>query len=370
MEIVLVKDKNDLKAFIELPYQLYKKDKNWVAPLRSEQWAQFDQLHNPMFEHCTFALFLLKDGKKVVGRIAAFIDRLALEYWKEPIGLFGSFECINDQKAANMLLDTAKDWVKKFGMFSMRGPWSFSSQDWGIIVEGFEPPPMILAPYNPPYYNDLFTAYGLEKRKDLLVFYIDAREGYQVPERIITMTDKIQAKHGVRVRPVNMKKLEEEVMTIINLANQSIADNWGYYPVTDKEGHAMAKDLKPIINPKAVVIAETNDGKPIGFGMALPDINKLLKGHDGRLFPLGWLKMLFGLRGLKQYRMWALGIVPEYQGLAVDALIYRAIAEALFTPNLRLEINYVLDDNLRMLNAVEKLGGKPLRRYRVYQMPL
>ena len=257
MEIISVSNAHDLQAFIDLPYELYVKDPMWVAPLRSEQKAQFVPEKNPMLHHCDYTLFLARQNGKVVGRISAFIDHLALDHWKQPIGLFGSFECINDQEAATGLLSAAQDWLLNKGMRMMRGPWSFASQEWGLVVEGFEPAPVILAPYNPPYYNDLLTNFGLAKANDLLVYVADVAQGYRVPEKYLTLVDIISKRYDVRVRPVNMKNLEADVVTILNLANVSICDNWGFYPVTDEEARVMAHDLKQIINPRAVLIAET-----------------------------------------------------------------------------------------------------------------
>jgi GNAT superfamily N-acetyltransferase len=371
MQITPVASKRDLQAFIDLPYQLYHDDPLWIAPLRSEQRAQYDAAKNPMLEHCRYALFLARDKGRVVGRISAFIDHLALEHWQQPIGLFGSFECIDDAEAAQGLLIAARDWLRAQGMQVMRGPWSFASQEWGLVVEGFEPAPVILAPYNPPYYNDLLSELGLHKANDLLVYVIDARQGYSVPERILLLTDKVRQRYKVRVRQVNMQRLEEDVLTITRLANESICDNWGFYPVTEAEARAMARDMKQIVHPRALLIAEEEErGRPIGFAMSLPDVNLLLKGLNGRLLPFGWLKLLTGLPRLTQYRMWALGVIPEYQGRAIDTLLYQATYEAIYSPRLRLEINYVLEDNDRMNNALLKLGVKHLRRYRVYEMPI
>ena len=367
MEIKQVQTQKELRQFIELPYNLYRNDQNWVAPLRSEQKAQYDSKKNPMLDHCEYALFLAIDNGKVLGRVSAFIDRLAVEYWKESIGLFGSYECVDDHSVSRQLLLTASEWLKSRGMRSMRGPWSFASQEWGLVMEGFSPPPVIMAPYNPPWYNDQLRNFGFGKVKDLLVYYIDSREGYQIPERILLLTDKIKQRYGIHVRGVNMNDLENDVVTILNVANESIADNWGYYPVTKAEARAMARDMKAIVNPKALLIAEDLAGKPIGFAMSLPDVNLLLKGLNGRLFPLGIFRLLFGITRIQQYRMWALGVIPEYQGKAIDTLLYRATYEALFSPQIRLEINYVLEDNDRMNNALIKLGVKPLRRYRIYQ---
>jgi ribosomal protein S18 acetylase RimI-like enzyme len=370
MEIKPVESSQDLKEFINLPYNLYKKDANWVAPLRSEQKNQFIPIKNPMLDHCRYQLFLLWSDGQVVGRIAAFVDQLALEAWKQPIGLFGSFECIPDPAGADLLLNAAREWNHSQGMRFLRGPWSFASQEWGMVIEGYSPPPVILAPYNPPFYNDFMTSFGLKKVKDLLVYVIDASEGYQVPEKYLTITDKIENRFHVKVRSVNMNALEADVMTIMSIANQSIADNWGFYPVTESESRAMARDLKQIVNPRAVLIAEDNKGKPIGFAISLPDINLLLRNYNGRLFPFNWLKLILNLKKINQYRMWALGVIPEYQGKAIDTLLYKKTYEAIYNPTVRVEINYVLEDNQRMNNTLTRLGVKPLRRYRIYEMPI
>jgi ribosomal protein S18 acetylase RimI-like enzyme len=367
MEILKVQTRAELRAFIELPYQLYRNDQVWVPPLRSEQWSQFDLNRNPMLQHCEYALFLAKKDGLMVGRVSAFIDHMALDAWKQPIGLFGSYECLDDVEVSQALLSAARQWLEQKGMQTMRGPWSFASQEWGTVIEGFTPSPVVLAPYNPPFYNDQLTTFGFKKAKDLLVYFIDAQDGYQIPERYLTLTDKIKAKYGVRVRCVDMHNLEKDVLQLVKLANESISDNWGYYPVTDAEAHAMARDMKAIVHPKALLLAEDSTGRPIGFAMSLPDINTLLKDMNGNLFPLGWIKLLTGLPKIKAYRMWALGVIPEYQGKAIDTLLYRATYEAIFNDQLRLEINYVLEDNDRMNNALLKLGAKPLRRYRVYE---
>ena len=316
MEIKVVRNRHDLQEFINYPYRLYKDDPLWVPPLRSEQKAQFNPQKNPMLEHCETRLFLLMDGDDVVGRCSAFIDQLAVDYWDEPVGLFGSFECVNDKVGAHLLLDSAYQWLAGKGMKTMRGPWSFASQEWGLEIEGGSRPPVILAPHNPTYYAEFFEAFGLEKAIDLLAYLADIADGYQFPERYLTLTEKIQKRYGVTVRSVDMKDLEAEVMKIVNLSNLSISDNWGYYPVTEKEAKAMARDLRQIVNPEVILIAENPTGEPIGFALSLPDINTLLKDMNGRMLPFGWIKLLSGLKGIRKYRMWGLGVVPEYQGKA------------------------------------------------------
>jgi len=370
MNITPVQTKKDLNKFITLPYTLYKGDPNWIAPLRSESRGQFDRIKNPLLDHCEYDLFLLWDNHKVIGRIAAFIDTLAVDYWHEKIGLFGYYECPDNPAASQLLLEKAAQWLRQKGMTAMRGPWSFVSQEWGSVLEGFSPEPVVMSPYNPPYYNQHYEAYGLGKVKDLLVYYIDTREGYQIPERILTLTDKVASRYGVHVRQLDVKNFDRDVQTVIELSNESLAVNWGYSPVTEAEVQAMARDMKPVLHPKAVVFAEDGHGRPIGFAIAIPDINQLIKGLNGHLLPLGIFRLLFGLSRLTQYRMFALGVIPEYHGKGIDSLIYRALYESCYSPAVRMEINYVLEDNGPMNNAIIKLGAKPLRKYRVYEMPI
>ena len=370
MELKPVTNSKDRNRFVQFPYTFYKDDPAWVPPLRTELKAQFKPSTNPLLEHCDYQLFLLLEGNQVLGRVAAFIDHLAVDFWKEKIGLFGYYECIEDDEAAWTLLGAAADWLRERGMESMRGPWTFVSQEWGLVVDGFTPPPCIMAPFNPPYYDRQLTGFGLSKIKDLLCYYISGKEGYHIPERILTLTDRVAQRYGVTVRPVDMSRYAEEVELFLELSNTSIIDNWGYSPVTDAEAAAMARDLKQVIQPRGVLFAEDRDGRPIGFAIALPDINVLLKGLNGRLLPFGWLKLLRGIPNLTSYRMFALGVIPEYHGLGIDSLIYRALYESLFSPELWMEINYVLEDNYHMNNAIHKLLAKPLRRYRIYQRSL
>ncbi len=370
MKIAAVEGAGDLAKFIDLPSRHYRHDPTWVPPLRSEVRGQFDPVRNPLLDHCEYALFLLLDGGQVVGRIAAFIDKLAVDFWREPIGLFGYYECPPDMEASRLLLETAREWLAERKMSAMRGPWSFVSQEWGSVIEGFEPPPVVMAPYNPDYYNQQYEAFGLVKVKDLLVYEVDARKGYRIPERILTLTDLVAERYGVRVRPVDMKNFEREVDTIIDLSNQSLIENWGYSPVTEAEVRAMARDLKPIIHPRAVLFAEDRQGRPVGFAIAIPDVNLILRKIHGRMFPFGWLQLLTGLPRLTQYRMFALGVIPEYHGKAIDSLMYRALYESCNSPDVRMEVNYVLEDNAPMNNAILKLGANLIRRYRVYQQAI
>ncbi|MBN1953130.1 MAG: hypothetical protein JW801_18135 [Bacteroidales bacterium] len=370
MHIQAVSSSRDLKDFLAFPYQLYRNDPVWVPPLRSEISAQFNPKKNPFLEHCTWQLFLLKQEGEIMGRIAAFIDHLAMDFWKERIGFFGYFECSGQEGAPELLLNAAKDWLLHMKCTRMRGPWSFVSQEWGSVVEGFTPSPVLMAPYNPPRYNLYFTGFGLEKVKDLLCWEISVADGYAIPQRILQQTDTVQKRYGIRLRHLKMKEYDTEIDNLIELSNKCLIENWGYSPVTDAEVMAMANDMKRIIQPKGVIFAEDASGKQVGFAIVLPDINSLLKGLNGRLFPFGFIKLLWGIPRLSRYRMFALGVLPEYQGKAVDSLIYRELHRTLTAKDLWMEINYVLEDNMPMVNAIHKLNATPSRRYRVYEMKI
>jgi hypothetical protein len=276
------------RIFINFPYHFYREDPFWVPPLRRENSKQFDRGKNPFLNHCRYQLFLLENDGRAAGRIAAFIDDLAVDFWGEKIGLFGYYECPEDPEASAALLGAASAWLVDQGMESMRGPWTFVSQEWGLVVEGFRPEPVIMGPYNPAYYPGQLEAFQLEKIKDLLCYYISGPEGYEIPERILKQTDRVAKRYGITIRKFDMTRFDEEVRILLELSNNSIIDNWGYSPVTDPEAQAMAQDLKQIVQPRGVIFAENQAGDVVGFAIALPDINTVLKNMNGRLFPLGW----------------------------------------------------------------------------------
>jgi len=373
--IVPVESGRELREFLALPSRLYRGDPMWVPPLRASLAAEFDPDRNPYLAHCDYRLFLLKRGGRAVGRIAALVDRLALEAWGSAIGMFAYFECADPEGAlargdAALLLGAARDWLAARGILTMRGPWSFVSQEWGLVVEGFEPEPVVMAPYNHPAYAALLEAYGLGKAKDLLCWELSIPEGYRIPDRILTLTDAVAQRYGITIRTLDFSRFDEEVELFARLSLGSLKDNWGISPITDAEIAAMARDLRPILRPELVLFARDPEGRDVGFTLTLPDLNQILKRTGGRMLPFGWARLLWGIPRLHRYRMFGLGVAEGYQGRGIDSLLYRAMWERMAEPRLTMEVNYVLEDNWAMVNAVNKLGGRPSRRYRVYEMPV
>jgi GNAT superfamily N-acetyltransferase len=363
-----VEGKRDFESFFRLPWKIYQDDPLWVPPMRANARGELRAKTNPFLRHCDYRLFVLEKGGETIGRVAALVDKLAIEAWGEKIGMFGYFECpLGDLEAAGLLLSAARDWLRAQGMKVMRGPWTFQSQEWGLVVEGFEPEPVVMAPYNPPGYAELIESFGLAKAKDLLCWELSMPDGYKIPERILTLTDAVAERFGLSIRTMDFSRFDEEVDTFARISLDSLRDNWGISPVTDAEVEAMARDLRQLVRPEHVLFATNAEGRDVGFTLTIPDLNVVLKKTRGRLLPFGWAAMLYGIPRIKRFRMFALGVLDEYQGKGVDALLYRAMWERMADPELTMEVNYVLEDNLPMVNAITKLGAKPSRRYRVYE---
>ncbi|MDP3178057.1 MAG: hypothetical protein Q8M76_09145 [Spirochaetaceae bacterium] len=366
-----VESRRDLETFLKLPRSLYKGDPLWVPQPLSSLRSEFDSAKNPFLEHCDRELFLLERGDRAVGRVAALIDRLAVEAWRSPIGMFAYFECRpDDVEGSTLLLGAARDWLRARGMRTMRGPWSFVSQEWGLVVEGFSPRAVVMAPYNPPGYAGLLERFGLAKAKDLLAWEISMDEGYRIPERILALTDAVSRRLGVSVRTIDFSRYDEEVETFARLSLDTLRDNWGISPITDAEIAALARDLRPVLRPDLVLFSRESGGRDVGFALTLPDVNEILHAIRGRMLPFGWARLALGLPRLRRYRMFGLGVDRDWRGKGVDALLYRAMWERLAAPGASMEINYVLEDNLPMINAIDKLHARPSRRYRVYEMAI
>lgn len=312
LEVRPVSSKKEMGEFIRLPWKIYRDNPHWVPPLLLQLKKNLDRKKNPFFEHSQVEFFLCQDRKEVVGRIAAILNENHNAFHDEKTGFFGFFESVQDFKVAKSLLDASSKWVKEKGMNLLRGPTSFSTNDeCGLLIEGFDSSPMVMMPYSPRYYLDFMEAYGFVKSKDLLA-YVMYRQ--PLPERLSRSAELIRKRRGIKLRSLDLKDFDNEVDRLREIYNSAWEKNWGFVPMTDREFVHMAKDLKSIVDPDFAIIAEI-DGDPVGFSLALPDINQALKKINGRLLPFGILKLLWYMKKIDAIRVITLGVKKSYRKL-------------------------------------------------------
>ena len=364
MEVFEVASKKDLNEFIDFPYSLYAEDPLYVPPLKKEMKEQFSK-KNPFFAHAEARYFLARKGKKTVGRVASVINMRHIEVHREAAGFFGFYESLNDDEVCSGLLNTVRDALKDKGMTLMRGPMNFSTnEECGFLIEGFEEPPMLMTPHNPPYYGKLMEKYGMQKAKDLYAFIHEVRE--TLPQKVLRVA-AIAEKRGISVRPIDKKIFDREMQVFQKVYNSAWERNWGFIPLTDEEILHLGERLKQIAVPELTLIAEDN-GEPVGFLGLLPDFNHVLRHMKGKLNPLTILKALYYSRKITDLRLLLLGIKPEYRNRGVDALLYREGFNGIKKGNYkRLEFSWILEDNIPVQRIVEMVGGTLYKKYRIYE---
>ncbi len=374
MTVTPVAGRADLDAFIRLPWRIYEGNPNWVPPLLRLQHELFDPKHNAFYQHADVQLFLARRDGRVVGRLSAHIDHEHNRYHKERTGFFGFFECENDPDAASPLLAAAESWLRDRGMERVRGPLSFSiNSEVGLLVDGFDSPPAILMPYSQQYYQGLLEGCGYAKVKDLYAW----RWGNQpvpagAPAR---MAKELRERPEVRVRRAEMRRFKEEVRTILDLYNDAWSENWGYVPATEAEAEQMARELKLIVDPDIVPLVEIN-GQPAGVAMAVPNVNEAIHDLNGRLFPFGFIKLLWRLkvRRVKTGRLLLLGVKKEFRtrqyaglGYLLCDEIYRGATERGYK---WAEFSWTLEDNGLVNSLAIKVGAAHYKTYRIYEKAL
>ncbi len=372
MEIRPISDKKGLGEFIRLPWKIYRNDPNWVPPLIAERKNFFDPSKNPFYRHAEVRLFGLYDKDKIIGRISAVINQNYNDFHQEKAGFFGCFECINNQEAANQLFGAAERFIIEQGMTVIYGPASFSSnEEFGLLVEGFDSPPVILMPYNPKYYSGLIEGFGFQKAKDLYALYVDDSGG--VPERLVRGTELILKRGNFTIRPFRKNKYDEDIDIVKRIYNAAWEKNWGFVPMTEEEFDQLAKEMKSVLDPDIIFFAE-HLGKPVGFSLSLPDLNQaLIKVRNGRLFPFGLLKLFWHSRFRKIHRIRVItfGVLKEYRNLGLDvALNYHNFVDGMKKGYNWAEMSWILEDNIAIVRPIERLGGKIYKTYRIYEKPI
>jgi GNAT superfamily N-acetyltransferase len=372
VEVRPVASKRELKAFMRLPWRLYRNEPNWVPPLLMDLRKRLDRERNPFFEHAEAEYFLAWRDGRPVGRITAQVDRNFNEFQDNEWGMFGFFECEDDPEAAGALLDAAAAWLGDRGRDRMVGPMDFTTNDeCGLLIEGHDRAPILLTPWQHPYYQGLLEGAGLTKAMDTFMWelYVDKRE--RVHPSIWEMAAKVSSEHGIVVRPMRKRDLQAEVGRFLEVYNAAWERNWGFVPLTEEEVRHYAKDLKPVLSENWAMIAEARDGTVVGAALTLPDFNQVLAHLNGRLLPLGWAKALYWRRKIDRVRVFALGVKREYQHTGVAARMYELhFDSAERTPQKGGETGWILETNRAMNRAMEGMGGKITRRYRFYEKPL
>jgi hypothetical protein len=367
IKIKKVETKSDLNIFIKCQWKFYKNDPYWVPPLLMERKTLLSKEKNPFFKNAEADYFIAYRNDEIVGRIAAIKNDMHLKYHNDNSGFFGFFECINDQEVANALFDTAKKWLKEKGLSSMLGPANPSSNDeWGMLLEGFDDPPRLLMTYNPKYYIDLCSNYGMIKAKDLLAYKL---ENHKVmgSEKLKRVQQLARDRYKLKISQLDMKNFTKELEKVKFVYNKAWAPNWGFIPMTDEQIDAMAKDLKPLVEPSLVLFGEI-DNQLVGFALVMLDYNHIFRQMNGRLLPFNFIKLFTKKKEIKWARIITLGLIPEHQKKGLDAVFYWEIVNRAHNVGIDLgEASWVLEDNEMMNRGAVVMGGDPYKKYRIWQ---
>jgi GNAT superfamily N-acetyltransferase len=366
-----VHHRRDIGAFIKLPFRLYEGDENWVPPLVYERRQFLDRRKNPFFEHARAEYFLAERDGRVVGRITAQVDDRFQAFQQNRWGQFGFFECEDDPEVARLLVGAARDWLEAQGCDHMVGPCDFTTNDeCGVMVEGFERMPLILLNWTKPYYPRLLEEAGLAKDMDVLMWELRIADRDAVRPIIWRLADKVEARYGVTVRNMRKKDMEAEIGRFMEVYNAAWERNWGFVPLTEREVRHYAKQFKPFLDENWAYVAE-KDGETVGAALTLPDYNQVLAHMGGHLLPFGWAKFLWHRRKIDRVRVFALGVKPEWQHTGIAAKFYeRHFDAATRTPQTWGEMGWILETNKDMNRAMEAMGARVVRRYRLYGQDL
>jgi len=369
LSILPVRNRKDLKRFIKVPWSIYAGDHCWIPPLLFERKEHLSA-KNPYFRHAKWQAWVAFRDDKPVGRISAQVDQLRLDRFQDDTGLFGFLEAIDDPEVFRLLLETACDWLRENGMKRVQGPFNFSINDeCGLLVDGFDRPPSVMMGHARPYYADRIDALGYNKAKDLLAYSLDM--DFALPRAMSRLIER--SADQLTVSPLRRTHLKEELATLRDLFNDSWANNWGFVPFTREEFDELGRNLARLVDADLIQVAAV-DGKSAAMIVALPNLNEAARDLDGRLLPLGWLKLLWRLKRhkLKTARVTLMGVRREYQtsrlGMALAYKVINAVRLALINKGVdEVEMSWILEDNNNMRHVLESLGGVPYKRYRIYE---
>lgn len=373
VEIRLVSKKADWSRFLDLPGRIYKNDRNWVPPLKIEQRNLLSVKSNPFFEHGRRSAWLAYEESKLVGRILAFVDDNYVDFHKKAIGFFGYFECIDSQDIANELFDIASSWLLDQGMEVIRGPINLSvTNECGLLTQGFDKPPFIKMGHSLGYYPKLMRNYGFRLEHRLLAYYLTTKTATsnRLWDRLDRINQRTLKNNTIHIRTINMRKFKEEVSQIFRIYNEFMKDNWGFVPSTEAEMNYMANNLKLIVDPKMVLMAEYK-GEIVGCSLAVPNLNQLLPELKGKLFPFGFIKLMLGRKKITDLRLMLIGIVPQFRERGIDVMLYsETIRRSIDRGFKAAELSWISENNVNLRGILEKLGARVYKTYNVFDKPL
>jgi hypothetical protein len=369
VSIIPVRSPAELKRFIRLPARLFAHDPNFVPQLEMERKDALTA-KNPYFEHAEAQYFLaVRDGRDV-GRISAQVDRLE----KDPqMGFFGLLAAEDDAAVFAALFAAAEAWLRQRGRTRVRGPFSLSiNEETGLLVDGFDTPPMVFMAHDPRYAAARVEAQGYAKAKDVIAYRYDVTGGF--PEPVMRLVRRAEAA-GIRIRHIDMARIEEEFKLVMEIFNDAWSQNWGFVPFTQAEFTHMAKGLKPLLDPTWTAVAEY-EGKPVAFAILLPNLNEVIRDFGGSLFPFNIVKMLWRLkRGVRTGRVPLMGVRRSFAGGLVGGMVPLAMIHSLQVHAQPkgmqwAELSWILEDNKPMRRMIEALGADAYKTYRVYEKAL
>ena len=365
IDIIAVRSRRERDVFIRFPWRIYANDPAWVPPLIIERKEFLDRKKHPFYRHGDAELFLANRGGEVVGRIMASDDPNYNALHQKSVGCFGLFECIDDVDVASALFQAAQNWQRDRARTEIMGPIDYSTNYvCGLLIDGFEHSPTLLTAHNPPYYARLIEACGFAKIKDWYAWWFS--EFPEPAERLRKIAAARAGRQKVRIREVNLRDIRGEAERLRTIYNQAWEKNWGFVPFTEAEFDHMAREMKPLIEPEGLLIAET-DIEPVAFIIAVPDINVALKKINGRLFPFGLIKLLYYKRKIRTARLVALGVIEKYRRTGIaEALVLKIMDEAIkrgFTG----ELSMTLEDNVMVNRFIEAVGARKYKTYRIYE---
>jgi len=375
LEVSRVASRRARDEFIKFPWRIYRDDPAWVPPLIIERRQFINRKRHPFYRHGDAELFLARRDGKVVGRIMASDDPHYNELHGTNVGCFGLFETVDDDTVSAALLGTAADWLRARGRTEIMGPIDYSTNYvCGLLVDGFEFPPTLLTSHNPPYYQRLIEADGFEKVKDFYAWWFDDPTDAANRLRRVVERRERRGKSRVTIREADLHHLLDEAARMRTIYNQAWRDNWGFVPFTEAEFDDMAREMKPILRSELGYMAE-DAGKPVGFILALPDINVVLKKINGRLtkfgLPVGLAKLLYYKNRINRARLIALGVTGEYRRRGVaEALVLRIIEAGMIARGLFGELSMTLEDNTAVNGFLEAIAAKRYKTYRIFRRPI